>query len=36
MIDGKNAFDQPVKKDKITYENTRKIAFSQGDDYTSG
>ena len=36
MIDGKNFFDQPVKNDKITYENIRKIAISQGDDYTSG
>ena len=36
MIDGKNFFDQPVKNDKITYENIRKIAISQGDDYTTG
>ena len=21
MIDGKNVFDQPVKNDKVTYEN---------------
>ena len=26
MIHGKNFFDQPVKNDKITYENIRKIA----------
>ena len=26
MIDGKNVFDQPVKNDKVTYENIRKIA----------
>ena len=26
MIDGKNFFDQPVKNDKVTYENIRKIA----------
>ena len=32
----KNLFDQPVNNDKITYENIRKIATSQGDDYTTG
>ena len=36
MIDGKNFFDQPVKNDKVTYENIRKIAIGQGDDYTTG
>ena len=36
MIDGKNFFDQPVSNDKITYENIRKIATGQGDDYTTG
>ena len=36
MIDGKNFFDQPIKNDKVTYENTRKIAISQGDDDTTG
>ena len=36
MIDGKNVFDQPVKNDKVTYENIRKIAIGQGDDYTNG
>ena len=36
MIDGKNFFDQPVKTDKVTYENIRKIATGQGDDYTTG
>ena len=29
-------FDQPVKNDKITYENIRKITTAQGDDYTTG
>ena len=29
MVDGKNFFDQPVKNDKITYENIRKIATAQ-------
>ena len=36
MIDGKNVFDQPVRNNKITYENIRKIATGQGDDYTTG
>ena len=36
MIHGKNFFDQPVKNNKITYENIRKIATGQGDDYASG
>ena len=36
MIDGKNVFDQPVKNDKVTYENIRKIATGQGDNYTTG
>ena len=29
-------FDQPVKNDKVTYENIRKVATGQGDDYTTG
>ena len=29
-------FDQPIKNDKITYENIRKITTGQGDDYTTG
>ena len=36
MIDGKNFFNQSIKNDKITYENIRKIATGQGDDYTIG
>ena len=36
MIDGKNFFDQQVKNDKITYENIRKIATGQGDNYETG
>ena len=36
MIDGKNVFDQPVKNDKVTYKNIRKIATGEGDDYTTG
>ena len=35
MMYGKNVFDQPVKNNKITYEN-RKIAISQGYDYAVG
>ena len=36
MIDGQNFFDKPVKNNLITYDNTRKIATGQGDDYTTG
>ena len=36
MIDGKNFFDQPIKKGKVTYENIRKIARGQWDDCTTG
>ena len=35
-IDDKNFFDQPVNNDIKTYENIRKIATGQGDDYTTG
>ena len=36
MIDRKNFFDQPLKDNKVTYENIRKITTGQGDDYTTG
>ena len=36
MINGENVFDQPIKNNKITYDNIRKIATGQGDDYTTG
>ena len=36
MIDGENLFDQPIKNNKVPYENIRKIATGQGDDYTTG
>ena len=36
MINGENIFDQPIKSNKVTYENIRKIATGQGDDYTTG
>ena len=35
MINGENVFDQPIKNNKVTYENIRKIATGQGDDYTT-
>ena len=36
MIDSKNFFDQPVKNDKVTNENIRKMSTGQGDNYTTG
>ena len=36
MIDGKNFFDQPINIVTKTYENIRKIAIGEGDDYTTG
>ena len=36
MINGENFFDQPIQNNKVTYENIRKIATGQGDDYTTG
>ena len=36
MIDEKIFFDQPVKNNKVTFENIRKLATVQGDDYTTG
>ena len=36
IVNGENAFDQPIKNNKVTYENIRKIATGQGDDYTTG
>ena len=36
MIDGQNFFDQPVKNDTRTYENSRNITTGQEDDYTTG
>ena len=36
VIDGRNFFDQPIKNDLKTYDNIRKIAAGQGDDYTTG
>ena len=36
MINGESFFDQPMKNNKVTYENIKKIATGQGDDYTTG
>ena len=35
-IDGKNLFDQPINSKLKTYENIRRIATGQDDDYTTG
>ena len=36
MINGENFFYHPIKNNKVTYDNIRKIATGQGDDYTTG
>ena len=36
MINGENFFNQPIKNNKVTYENIKKIATGQRDDYTTG
>ena len=36
MVNGENVFDQSIKNNKVTYEDIRKIATDQGDDYTTG
>ena len=36
MINGENFFDKSIKNNKVTYENVRKIATGQEDDYTTG
>ena len=36
VINGENFFDQPIKNNKITYDNIRKIVTGCGDDYTTG
>ena len=35
LINGENFFDQPIKNNKVTYENIREITTGQGDDYTT-
>ena len=36
MINGENFFDQPIKNNKVTCENFRKISTGSGDDDTTG
>ena len=36
MINGRNVFDQPINSMSKTYENIRKIATGEGDDYITG
>ena len=38
MIDGRHLFDHSIKKwfKNIWYDNIRRIATGQGDDYTTG
>ena len=36
VINGEKFFDQPIKNNKVTYDNIRKIATGQGDDYATG
>ena len=33
LINGKHFSDQPIKSDKRTYDNIRKVVTGQGDDY---
>ena len=35
MIDGQNFFDQPAKNNLRTYDNIKKVATGQDDDYTT-
>ena len=36
MIDERDSFEQPIKNDLKTYDNSRIIATDQCDDYTTG
>ena len=36
MINGENFFDQPIKNNKVTCDNIRKIATGEVDDYATG
>ena len=36
MIGGNNFSDQPINSMTKTYQNIRRIAAGQGDDYTTG
>ena len=36
MVNGQNFIGQLTRNNLITYDNIRKIATGQGDDYTTG
>ena len=36
IINGRDFFDQSIKNDLKTYDDIRKIATGQGDNYTTG
>ena len=36
IINGNNFYDQPIDSDKKQYEELRKLATEQGEDYTTG
>ena len=36
IINGENFFDQPIKNNKVAYENIRKVDIGRGNDYTTG
>ena len=36
VINDENFFDQPIRNNKVTYNNIRNIATGRGDDYTTG
>ena len=36
MINGRNFFDQPIKNELKTYDNIRKTAAGQNDNYKTG
>ena len=36
MINGENFSDQPIKDNKVTYEDIIKVATGKGDNYTTG
>ena len=35
MIDGRNLFDQPLRNNLKTYDNIRKIATDERDNYST-
>ena len=35
MINGENFFGQPIKDNKVTYENIRKVDIGKRDNYTT-